>query len=1025
MRRIRFADFELNLDLYELTKRGEAVHIGARPLDLLICLIENQERIVGKEFLRIEVWNSAALSASTIPMCVLDLRKALGDSARNPRIIESVRGRGYRFISEVTRSPEMLRSSIADVEELLFVGRRFEMEALRQSLRNVSTGKQARIVMLTGEAGIGKTRLLQEFTTSARGKADSLVARIPLTDGVPAFWPWTQSLRVALQQFGAHNPELAANAQRLATAFPEILGAVNPTFTPPVSLDRFSIINQWIRTVRSIPTDRPLILAFEDIHRADADSLALLSCLAEELQNEPILLITTHRPPPFDDDRLTRIAEIADVPEAIALELPPLTAPEISSMLDPLEGDRTVISEALASRSHGNAFFVTHLIRYLDSRATSASAELLVEKLPLNGREILTRQLSDLPLATRKTLSTASVIGDRFSIQSLSHLMETSIAETVAVLEPAARAWIIREEESEYAFSHSLLRDALYHSLDSQPRRAAHLALGRELSRRNDGHLRAAQISDHLSSAMPLTPHDEASRYALLAAREAASRFAFAEATTFLTRALLLYQEDKYTDPSRQGEIMQELAKAMLYAGDRENARSLLLEAAHIARTTASPLALASCALDLAPDFLTIEVGVFDSVLVGLLEEALACIDSEDSALRAKLLARLSQAYQWAGTRDRNESLAIESLSLARQISDPTALLAALAARAEALHGPSRAHERMRFISELGLVARRSGNIPAILLQQTRLITALLETGDIRQLEIENERYREVATSTALPQYRWYSGATDTMLAMLRGDIEIAEEMALTYRKAVGNDPDANFLQTFACQAALRAIEDDRAAEIVGLAKQFARNHKSVYSWSALIPWLHWEIGEDDTARDLLSTFNERDVELMFREAGGGVGIALLAEAISMTGERSHAEAMYRLVSPLSSCCASAGYGVAYFGSFARYAGLLARSLGMLDEAAALLSIACRTELEHRAPSWFAYSQIDLALTLNERGDSVEHAAHHLEIAKKRLAGKSLRRASRKLQEAEVAVEARSSRTLFALPRQNGRQDSV
>ncbi len=144
MRRIQFADFELDLELFTLERNGQPIEIGQRPLDLLICLIENRDRVVDLEFLRMEVWKGAALSAAAIPTCVRDLRKALGDSASNPRVIASRRGRGYHFIAEAKSAPGSRRNWTRAEEEFPFVGRYDQMRLLkkhsdRQSPKRVDT----------------------------------------------------------------------------------------------------------------------------------------------------------------------------------------------------------------------------------------------------------------------------------------------------------------------------------------------------------------------------------------------------------------------------------------------------------------------------------------------------------------------------------------------------------------------------------------------------------------------------------------------------------------------------------------------------------------------------------------------------------------------------------------------------------------------------------------------------------------------------------------------------------------------
>jgi len=363
VRQIQFSEFELDLELFTLRRDNFPVEIGQRPLDLLACLIQNHERVVDLESLRREVWNSAALSPSAIPTCIGELRKALGDNASSPNFIECIRGRGYRFIGEVKSVPRSKRAETEPFEELPFVGRKSEMKILRELLRSSIAEARGHLILIRGEAGIGKTRLLAEFLKTIPGTVPSYLARGATIEGTPAFWPWTKILREALAAQKGSNQELIENAQSLSTAFPEIQGSVECARNRPMSLDRFSILSRWVQTIRSISRGTPLVLAFEDIHRADFDSLSLLAWIAEELSFDPVIVIATHRPSPETNEIAQGLSEIAALPRCKNIDLTPLTADDISLMLDPLGPNRRELSEELELKTSGNAFYVTHLIR--------------------------------------------------------------------------------------------------------------------------------------------------------------------------------------------------------------------------------------------------------------------------------------------------------------------------------------------------------------------------------------------------------------------------------------------------------------------------------------------------------------------------------------------------------------------------------------------------------------------------------------------------------------------------------------
>ena len=356
MNRIQFSDFEIDLELFTLCKDGRRIQIGAKPFDLLICLIENRHRVVGQTFLRHEIWNSADLSSAAIPTCILELRRALADDASDPKFIQSIRSRGYRFIGDIRHVGGTHRLGTPQSNDLIFVGRNEELEVLRASVRSIRSVKKGRVILITGEAGIGKTRLLEEFTDSLRGKTLALYAKSPSVAGAPAFLPWTQLLNEALEIYGSNNAELVENARILSSVFPEIEVAGRPPNDRQPPLDRFAIFTQWTRTIRSIARRAPVVLGFEDVHRADPDSLSLLYWISEELSDDSILLVATHRPYPGNAEVADTLSEIRAMPQTTQLTLGPLSQHEISQLLDPLHGDRDVIGRSLERRTGGNAF---------------------------------------------------------------------------------------------------------------------------------------------------------------------------------------------------------------------------------------------------------------------------------------------------------------------------------------------------------------------------------------------------------------------------------------------------------------------------------------------------------------------------------------------------------------------------------------------------------------------------------------------------------------------------------------------
>ena len=996
MSKIHFLNFSIDLDLFQLTADSQAIDIGGRALDVLVFLAQNRDRVVSRDLLREEIWNGADLSPSAIPTAIMEIRRALDDDPRESRIVKSVRGRGYQFLPELKE----LVGSIAG-SKLYFAGRDGQLRELIKAYREARELRASKVIQIVGEAGIGKTRLIQEFiqaTQTTQSDSRPIVVRCSQISGAPPYWPWTQALKKAISSGACENAAFAKSVAYLASVHPEFRDVSTPKVVIRAPLDRFTLFNTWIAAIKSLGERRTATLIFEDIHVADEDSLDLLSCVVEELENTSILLIVSHRPPSLDDLRLKRIAEIGVAPSCTRLELPRLTKSDVSEILASMGHDRPGISDSLTSKCNGNPFYLTHVIRHIGADLGRPNYELVTRRLPMHGREIVERQLANLPNESRQSLIAAAVIGETFSLNLLAAALECSPASALTAIEPALRTELVRQLEYEFEFTHALLREALVESTEADFTHQLHVRIAEELQSRPTAGYDAARISDHLADAAPLSSPDSTVHFSRIAAKNASSRFAYTIARQYFERALMFQRESPEFSADTQCEIMEDLAIATLHTGDRGAARRLLFEAAQIARENQLPISLSRCALSLGKDFLSIEVGVYDEEHTALLQEAIGLLPDSEKSTRSKLLARLSQAIQWTRSPDSVEDLAKLAVSLAEETGDSNALVAALAARAESLHGPKSANLRLSIIRRLRDVSIASNDTHALLLAHTRALTAHLELGDIVSVEAENEHYRAIAARTELPQYRWYPTAHDSMLSLLRGELGESAALSAKFRKIAGENPDQNCIQTFVAHEALRAVEQDRASDIAGMIKLFAKEQIWMYHWRVAVPWFSCELRDYAAAQQNLNQIEKSDFDSMSREPGGGQALAMASEVAAALRDEKKMPQLYDLVAPLADRCATIGYGVGYFGSFARYAGLLARSLGDIDASIEHFKDACMHEEKRGAISWLAYAEADLAQSMRLAGASRAECDARLVPITARIRGANLPRALRCLE---------------------------
>ena len=240
----RFGAFELDEGLYQLRRDGEPVKLEPKVFDMLHTLVCHRDRVVSKDELLDRLWPGEAVSESVLPTNVAAVRRALREDPESRDAVQTVHGRGYRFVAAVEegvtaelRATPLEAGAAPPLEARRpFVGRESEMNTLRGALEAALAGR-GRLELLMGEPGIGKTRTLEELAAEARGRgAHVLTGRCYEGEGAPAFWPWVQVLRDACA--GIEDRDLArtlgAEASDLAGLVPELCEHLTELTSPPV-----------------------------------------------------------------------------------------------------------------------------------------------------------------------------------------------------------------------------------------------------------------------------------------------------------------------------------------------------------------------------------------------------------------------------------------------------------------------------------------------------------------------------------------------------------------------------------------------------------------------------------------------------------------------------------------------------------------------------------------------------------------------------------------------------------------------
>jgi DNA-binding SARP family transcriptional activator len=506
----------------------------------------------------------------------------------------------------------------------LFVGYEHELGALEDVLEAALVGR-GRVALLSGEPGVGKTRLADELTrvANARG-AEVLWARCwEGAESAPAFWPWSQVLRalVAGREPAALRGELADRAHDLAQLVPELGGAESPKArSDDPQIARFRLFEAVETLIRRAARHEPLVLVFDDLHAADPSTLSLLAFIGSTALNIPLLIVGTYRDTEVgaNDPLGTALTELTRTSDCLQLVLTGLTSDDTAHFVELAAGvaPMSALAGAIHEATAGNPLFVTELVRLL--RAESRLSELERGErltLPRGVDQVIARRLGQLSDPCRRALTVAAVIGNEIDTALLQKAAGLDGDELLAAIEEAEAARVVEESAIRrglVSFSHDLVRQALYSELGARERAHIHADVAAAIERLHSAGIDAvlAQLAHHCAESLPVGDPKRAVRYLMLAGDAAAELMAHENALSLYTRASEIAPAADL-DPSLLSELYVKLAEQLVRAQDAEGVEAALARAEAVAGGTLAPALAGRAAIARA------EYDLFDACLAG------------------------------------------------------------------------------------------------------------------------------------------------------------------------------------------------------------------------------------------------------------------------------------------------------------------------------------------------------------------------------------------------------------------------
>jgi DNA-binding SARP family transcriptional activator len=433
----------------------------------------------------------------------------------------------------------------------VFVGRAAELAVLDAAL-TISPDSPA-IVLVAGEPGIGKTRLVHEAAARA-ADAGCVVAwgRCDEGDGAPPFWPWVQIIRSLVRHPDAEpvRAAVAPFAPELAQLVPQVTELAGE-LPPPAPLDpasaRYRFFDAVTGALAGLSQHRPVVVILDDLHWADPPSLQLTGYLARRLSGSNVRLVVTYRDlDPVPDAGLTEIlAVLAREPGRFDLPLQGLTQEEVAQFVAHEAGGEqaAAIAAAVWNRTGGNPFFVGELIRLLVAEKALTDATANAARVPRAVRHVVARRMGRLPEATRELLTVAAVAGNDFDLMVVARAANLDLDRALDIVDVAVAAGLVTEQPGlaeRFRFSHALVHEAIYQELTQLRRARLHGVVADALEETGEDRAQPTEVAHHLYEAVPVTGPARAIVAAARASTAAQGALAPEVAEGHLRRALAL-----------------------------------------------------------------------------------------------------------------------------------------------------------------------------------------------------------------------------------------------------------------------------------------------------------------------------------------------------------------------------------------------------------------------------------------------------------------------------------------------------
>jgi hypothetical protein len=892
--------------------------------------------------------------------------------------------------------PERLR----ELPATGYVGRVAERARLTELWGQAREGSR-RLVLISGEAGVGKTRLATHLALQAHASdATVLYGRCDEDLGVP-YQPWAQALshlvsEAPAQTLSAHVERHGGDLARLVPALAErVPGLPAPRQSDPET-ERYLMYAAAAGLLEDAGAKEPLLLIIDDLHWADAPTLSLLRHLVSAGSSMPVMVVATYRDSDLSRDHpLTALLAALHREQGVErLRLTGLDPADVLALLEvavghELDEEGRALAEEITRETAGNPFFAVEVLRHLAESGAIVQqqdgrwrlvADLADLGLPQSVREVIGQRVERLGADARTALSAAAVIGRDFDVDLLLAVLAFPEPRLLDLLEEGVAASLLQENRDRagrFTFTHALVEHALNEDLGATRRARLHRQVAEALEDLcgDEPGERLGELAGHWAAATVNADTSKALLYARRAAERALEQLAPHEAVRWYRQALELYEHAPGVDRSKRSELLIGLGEAQRQVGDPEF-RQTLLEVAHLAQELGEADRLFRAVLANSRGWSS-QIGAVDDERVRALEASADALPDDDGR-RAQVLALLAVELHYAAEPARCRALVAQALEIARAAGDPAALGHTLTNAVHAIWVPDTLAERLRLAHELVELARRLDDPWLSFWAAQRQVAVGLEAGDRAQAESGLQAMTALAASVPEPSIAWTRLMHESGWALAQGELAEAERWA---REALDVGTVSGQRDVVAAFGALlfnvryfQGRLEELAEPSLRLAAR-AHGHSMLRASAALTLI---ESSRPDEAGELALAEDFKGVPW---DALWSVALFMWADVCARLGLAARAGELYALLAPFPDQFVSAGASV--WGSMPWALGRLAATQERHERADSHFAAAAEIEQRFGAPLFLARTHTGWAraLVARGRGEDLERAQPMLQSA--------------------------------------------